>query len=1286
MAVNKNFVIKNGIDVSDQLILASSELNAVGIGSTQPKSKLDVDRGIRSKDSLVSVALTALNDFRVGSSGTNFSVVGSSGNTGIGSTQPRYKLDVVSAGGTALYVTGDLYVTEHIDGETLNITGFSTLRDLEVTRNTTLVSLAATSITVSGVGTFNGGLDVNANADISGITTIHGDTDLNSNLVVAGVSTFVGDVKIDSNFRVTGFSTFNNDVTVDGNITIPTNHNLNMTGGGDLDLTAGGVLKMGSGGSTNLQIYNNGQVSVITDDDTTGSSGLLLKSTTEIRLEKNGSGNEKLAVFTPDSSVELYYDNVKKFETTSAGIDVTGHTELDDVNVSGVSTFAGTADFNGNIDVDGHTELDFVNVSSASTFGGLVDINAGAQASTLKVEDLTENRVVVSGVGGELEDDANLTFNGSTLSVGGNLGVSGVSTFGDLDVDGRTDLDVTRISETLDVTGVSTFTGVVDINGGADISGGSGLVASTAKVSDLTNNRVVIVGTGGELEDDANLTFNGSTLSVGGSGLVASTAKVSDLTNNRVVIAGTDGELEDDTNLTFNGSTLSVGVDLDVDGITNLDNTNVVGNFEVAGNTTLDYVTTDGVNSTGVVTATQFIGDGSNLTGIVAGLWTKGPTGITTSDSVGIKVTPSSYDFEVNGNTKLNGGIYDKNNSVGSGTSVVGGDGSGGWHWVASDSGPQGDPGPTGPQGTTGNTGGTGPTGPQGTDSSVPGPTGPQGTNGTTGPSGPQGTNGTTGPSGPQGNTGNTGGTGPQGTNGTTGPSGPQGTDSSVPGPTGPQGTNGTTGPSGPQGTNGTTGPSGPQGNTGNTGGTGPQGTNGTTGGTGPSGPTGPQGTNGSTGGAGPTGSQGTNGNTGDTGPTGPQGNTGSSGGTGPTGAQGSVGSTGNTGNTGPSGPSGPQGTQGRQGIQGNTGNTGGTGPQGTTGSTGGTGPTGSQGTQGRQGIQGNTGNTGGTGPQGTTGSTGGTGPTGSQGTAGPNNSIAVSTSTDDSAYLVAVNDNTTSSQTPVYDSNVQVDLGTNTQISVYSPVYSAPFGGGGFAAIRSGGGSLGDTNTRVYPGLIDIYTNSSTGTSLQLHGTSGAIYGSFSHASNEFYFNTASSHHLNLAPSTQQIKPRGNLLPTPDNSFDCGTGSNRWNEVYAANGTIQTSDQRQKTNIISSDLGLNFITRLNPVSYKWIVGQNIVQHEEDGSVCRDENNEIITTPVAGVRNHYGLISQEVKSTLDELGVTDFAGWVILDVDDPDSIQSLRYTEFISPMIKAIQELSEKNTALEARIATLEGS
>ena len=44
-------------------------------------------------------------------------------------------------------------------------------------------------------------------------------------------------------------------------------------------------------------------------------------------------------------------------------LDVDGHTELDDVNVSGVSTFASNVDVNADLDVDGHTELDDVNVS-----------------------------------------------------------------------------------------------------------------------------------------------------------------------------------------------------------------------------------------------------------------------------------------------------------------------------------------------------------------------------------------------------------------------------------------------------------------------------------------------------------------------------------------------------------------------------------------------------------------------------------------------------------------------------------------------------------------------------------------------------------------------------------------------------------------------------------------------------------------------------------------------------------------------------------------------------------
>ena len=43
----------------------------------------------------------------------------------------------------------------------------------------------------------------------------------------------------------------------------------------------------------------------------------------------------------------------------------------------------------GNIRVDGHTFLDNVSISGVTTTSGLLDINAGGQANTFKVEDLT---------------------------------------------------------------------------------------------------------------------------------------------------------------------------------------------------------------------------------------------------------------------------------------------------------------------------------------------------------------------------------------------------------------------------------------------------------------------------------------------------------------------------------------------------------------------------------------------------------------------------------------------------------------------------------------------------------------------------------------------------------------------------------------------------------------------------------------------------------------------------------------------------------------------------------
>jgi hypothetical protein len=118
-------------------------------------------------------------------------------------------------------------------------------------------------------------------------------------------------------------------------------------------------------------------------------------------------------------------------------------------------------------------------------------------------------------------------------------------------------------------------------------------------------------------------------------------------------------------------------------------------------------------------------------------------------------------------------------------------------------------------------------------------------------------------------------------------------------------------------------------------------------------------------------------------------------------------------------------------------------------------------------------------------------------------------------------------------------------------------------------------------------------------------------------------------------------FYPTPDNANALGTASLRWTAVYAANGTIQTSDRNEKNNIVASDLGLDYISKLKPVSYNWIKGDN--------------------------KKHYGLIAQDIE----ELGI-EFGG---LNIENGK--YALNYSEFISPLIKAIQELNEKIKILE---------
>ena len=145
----------------------------------------------------------------------------------------------------------------------------------------------------------------------------------------------------------------------------------------------------------------------------------------------------------------------------------------------------------------------------------------------------------------------------------------------------------------------------------------------------------------------------------------------------------------------------------------------------------------------------------------------------------------------------------------------------------------------------------------------------------------------------------------------------------------------------------------------------------------------------------------------------------------------------------------------------------------------------------------------------------------------------------------------------------------------------------------------------------------------------------------------------------------------TPSKMLDIKNGASGGDilcyDLYTHDGAVTTSDERMKTNITDPSLGLNFINALKPRSYKW----------KDTPESTDDDNNFFKA-VSYTRTHYGLIAQEVKQVIDDLSLTDkdFAGWCY---EEDRDLYTLRYTEFLSPLIKAVQELSAKVTALESK-------
>ena len=184
---------------------------------------------------------------------------------------------------------------------------------------------------VVGVTTVGGGLSA-TDGFFSGIVTAVGNASFSGNLTVGGVLTYEDVTNVDS----VGLITARNGVVVGSGITlskdgdifftgIMTGNGSGLTGVANTDVIFTDKLSLPDDGrialgiSSDLQIYHNGSVSRIEDSGTGG-----LQIITNSLSLANAANNESMIVANEDGSVELYENNVKKLETDSSGVTVTG--------------------------------------------------------------------------------------------------------------------------------------------------------------------------------------------------------------------------------------------------------------------------------------------------------------------------------------------------------------------------------------------------------------------------------------------------------------------------------------------------------------------------------------------------------------------------------------------------------------------------------------------------------------------------------------------------------------------------------------------------------------------------------------------------------------------------------------------------------------------------------------------------------------------------------------------------------------------------------------------------
>jgi signal recognition particle subunit SEC65 len=112
---------------------------------------------------------------------------------------------------------------------------------------------------------------------------------------------------------------------------------------------------------------------------------------------------------------------------------------------------------------------------------------------------------------------------------------------------------------------------------------------------------------------------------------------------------------------------------------------------------------------------------------------------------------------------------------------------------------------------------------------------------------------------------------------------------------------------------------------------------------------------------------------------------------------------------------------------------------------------------------------------------------------------------------------------------------------------------------------------------------------------------------------------------------------------------------------------------------GLDFIMKLEPVTYNWDIVKldkfwgtdEEVNKNADAQKSRESAQKITYT---------GFLAQDVEEAAEEIGY-DFSG--VVHPQNEQSIYSVRYAEFVVPLVKAVQEQQKMIEELRKEIETL---